>query len=100
MSQSAISIAPKARIAAKVGGDNPPTFHEVRSLGSFLLAQQGEAITDIQELMAHSDEAMTALYQSGHPLPWTTVEIKLRGVGFRDGVPGGVPAAGESRVSD
>lgn len=70
----------EARDAAKVGGDNPPTFHEVRSLGSFLLAQQGEAITDIQELMAHSDEAMTHLYQSGHPLPWTTVEIKLRGI--------------------
>jgi integrase len=71
----------KARLAAGVGGEHPPTFHEVRSLGSFLLAQQGEQITDIQELMAHSDETMTALYQSGHPLPWQTVAIKLKDAG-------------------
>lgn len=71
-----------AREAAGIDGDNPPTFHEVRSLGSFLLAQQGEKITDIQELMAHSDETMTALYQSGHPLPWTTVGIRLNESGF------------------
>lgn len=70
-----------ARDAAGVGGDNPPTFHEVRSLGSFLLAQQGEEITDIQELMAHSDETMTHLYQSGHPLPWQTVGIQIKDVG-------------------
>jgi integrase len=73
----------EARKDAGIDGDNAPTFHEVRSLGSFLLAQQGEKITDIQELMAHSDEAMTALYQSGHPLPWTTVEIRLHGAGGR-----------------
>lgn len=71
----------EARDAAGVGGENPPTFHEIRSLGSFLLAQQGEEVTDVQQLMAHSSEDMTKLYQSGHPLPWQKVQIRLHDVG-------------------
>lgn len=71
----------KARKAAKVGGDNPPTFHEIRSLGSALLADQGEQLTDVMELMAHSDVEMTKLYQSGHPLPHQRIGVRINDVG-------------------
>lgn len=68
----------EARDAAGIGGANPPTFHEIRSLASALLAQQGEELTDVMDLMGHSEEQMTRLYQSGHALPWQTVTIRLR----------------------
>lgn len=71
----------EARTAAKVTGEHPPSFHEIRSLGSKLYADEGHQITDIQELMAHSDEDMTLLYQTGHELPWKRVPIKLTNIG-------------------
>jgi hypothetical protein len=49
--------------------------------------------------MAHSDEAMTHLYQSGHPLPWTTVEIRAKGIGFRDREPRREPETGKGVAS-
>jgi enterobacteria phage integrase len=71
----------KARVAAKVGGEHPPTFHEIRSLGSALLAAQGEQLTDVMELMGHSEESITLLYQSGHALPHQDVGIRINDVG-------------------
>jgi len=68
----------RARVVAGVGGENPPTFHEIRSLGSALLAAQGEELTDVMELMGHADAQMTRLYQSGHPLPYQRVGIRVR----------------------
>ncbi len=56
---------------------NPPTFHEVRSLGSALYQRAGYEIKDIQELMAHTEIGMTMLYQSGHELPHTTMALRL-----------------------
>ena len=67
----------KARNAAKIGGDNPPTFHEIRSLGSALLAAQGEHLTDVMELMGHSDEEMTRPYQSGHQLRYKRIGVRI-----------------------
>ena len=44
-----------------IGGDNPPTFHEIRSLASRLYkAQPG---VDVQVLLGHSTAAITGMYQ-------------------------------------
>ena len=56
---------------------HPPTFHEVRSLGSALYKRAGYATTDIQQMMAHTEIDMTKLYQSGHELPHTRMELKM-----------------------
>lgn len=66
-----------ARNAAGIQGKDAPTFHEVRPLGSELYADAGFEITDIQQLMAHSDPGMTRRYQDGHDLPWQKVSIQL-----------------------
>lgn len=70
-----------ARRKAQVGGEHPPTFHEIRSLGSALLAKQGEDITDVMTLMAHSEEEITRLYQSGHSLPHQRIGIRIQDAG-------------------
>lgn len=68
----------EARDAADVGGDNPPTFHEIRSLGGALLRQQrGWTEEQVQALMAHSDVDMTRGYLEGHEQPWTEVSVGL-----------------------
>ncbi len=64
-----------ARDAAGVTGDNPPTFHEIRSLGGALLIEQGWKKKQVQELMTHTSEAMTKHYLEGHDLPWTEVRV-------------------------
>lgn len=68
----------EARDAAEVGGDNPPTFHEIRSLGGALLREQrGWTEQQVQALMAHADVDMTRGYLSGHEQPWTEVSVGL-----------------------
>ncbi|MEM8489149.1 MAG: tyrosine-type recombinase/integrase [Bacteroidota bacterium] len=71
----------KVRDDLKIGGEHPPTFHEVRSTGSYLLAEQGEEITDIMESMAHSEVEMTKLYHDGHPLPSEPVLLRVKDFG-------------------
>lgn len=58
-------------------GTTPPTLHEIRALSSHLLAQAGHARGDVQTLMAHTDEEMTAWYQAGHETAPTTVRLPL-----------------------
>ncbi len=48
-----------ARDEAKIAGENPPTFHEIRSLGGALLQEAGWTLQQVQALMGHSSEAMT-----------------------------------------
>ncbi|WP_236685865.1 tyrosine-type recombinase/integrase [Pseudoxanthomonas suwonensis] len=63
-----------AREAAKMEGDKPPTFHEVRSLGGAMLMQEkGWTLKQVQELMGHASEAMTENYLEGHDIPWQEV---------------------------
>lgn len=63
-----------AREAAKIEGDNPPSFHEIRSLGGALLRlQQGWSKEQVQGLLTHSTEAMTNVYLDGHEVPWTEI---------------------------
>ncbi|WP_414609221.1 tyrosine-type recombinase/integrase [Stenotrophomonas pavanii] len=63
----------KARDAAGVGGDAPPTFHEIRSLGGALLRDAGWTTEQIQALMGHGNASMTEHYLGGHEAPWQPV---------------------------
>jgi len=64
-----------AREASKafVGAENPPTFHEIRSLGADLYRKKGWPEERIQALLAHAEPAMTRHYLKGHEAPWTDV---------------------------
>ncbi|MCD9005160.1 tyrosine-type recombinase/integrase [Luteimonas sp. XNQY3] len=66
-----------ARDAAEIAGDNPPTFHEIRSLGGALLREQGWTLQQVQALMGHASESMTTVYLEGHEVPWSDVETGL-----------------------
>ena len=55
-----------------------PTFHEIRSLGSWLYKKQGfDTESYIQPLMAHATEKMTEHYQKGHEREWVRVKAEL-----------------------
>ena len=55
-----------------------PTFHEIRSLGSWLYEKEGfDRAGYVQKLMAHADEKMTEHYQSGHEQKWLDVNADL-----------------------
>ncbi|PJK00795.1 integrase [Lysobacteraceae bacterium NML91-0213] len=67
----------EARDAAGIGGDSPPTFHEIRSLGGALLREQGWTVEQVQALMGHASPSMTTVYLEGHEVPWSEVETGL-----------------------
>lgn len=67
----------EARDDAGIEGDNPPTFHEIRSLGGALLREAGWTVDQVQALMTHTSPSMTELYLGGHEAPWTDVSIGL-----------------------
>lgn len=62
-----------AREAAGIGGDHPPSFHEIRSLGGALLRDAGWTTEQVQALMGHASESMTQHYLDGHDTPWQEV---------------------------
>jgi len=62
-----------ARDEAGITGDNPPTFHEIRSLGGALLQDAGWTLKEVQALMGHASESMTQHYLDGHEQPWCDV---------------------------
>jgi integrase len=66
-----------ARDEAGIEGDNPPTFHEVRSLGGALLKDAGWTLEQVQALMGHSSAAMTEVYLEGHEAPWQEVAVGI-----------------------
>lgn len=55
-----------------------PTFHEIRSLSSHLYKVSGRDIKSVQELMGHSSEVMTELYQSGHGIEYAETWANLK----------------------
>lgn len=66
------------RDALELGGDNPPTFHEIRSLGgALLMTERGWSKSQVQALMGHASEAMTTVYLEGHEVPWIEVQPGL-----------------------
>lgn len=52
----------KARESAGIDGKNPPTFHEIRSLGGAMLHKVGWTVEQLQALMGHCATAMTEHY--------------------------------------
>lgn len=60
----------EAREAAGITSDNPPTFHEIRSLAARLWKAQG---VDVRVLLGHKTEAMSALYQDSRGAEWVTI---------------------------
>lgn len=55
-----------------------PTFHEIRSLGSWLYKKQGfDKKSYVRPLMAHATEGMTGEYQKGHEQEWVHVKAEL-----------------------
>lgn len=63
----------EARDEAELAGENPPTFHEIRSPGGALLRESGWTLQQMQALMGHSSETMTKVYLEGHETPWQQV---------------------------
>jgi len=63
-----------AREAAGIKCANPPSLHEIRSLGGALLSESGWAIEQVQGLMGHSSTSMTEHYLEGHDTPWQEVQ--------------------------
>lgn len=64
-----------ARAAAGIEGDNPPTFHEIRSLGAAEKRRAGWSEAQVQALLGHADRGTTHGYLEGHELPWTEISI-------------------------
>lgn len=62
----------KARELAGIKGNNPPTFHEIRSLSGRLYRQQG---IDVMTLLGHATKQMSDLYQDDRGAEWRTVAI-------------------------
>ncbi|MBB1485831.1 tyrosine-type recombinase/integrase [Oceanospirillum sediminis] len=54
-----------------------PTFHEIRSLGGYLMEQAGSQTQEVQALMGHADASMTEHYLSGHDQKWTAARAAL-----------------------
>jgi integrase len=66
-----------ARDEAGIDSNNPPTFHEIRSLGGALLREAGWTLKQVQALMTHTSESMTEHYLVGHEVPWTAVRTGI-----------------------
>lgn len=62
-----------AKLGLDWGDKEPPTFHEIRSLGVRLYKQQGGV--DVQALAAHADEEMTELYADPRGAEYVRVKI-------------------------
>jgi hypothetical protein len=63
----------EARDKAGIKSANPPTFHELISLGEFLRKESGWPLEQIKVLRGHTSEKMTVKYLDGHD--WNTVEF-------------------------
>ncbi len=66
-----------ARDRAGIVSENPPTFHEIRSLGGAMLKDAGWTLEQVQALMGHATGAMTKVYLEGHDAPWQAVSPGL-----------------------
>lgn len=65
-------------VFSKLPPEQRPTFHEIRSLGSWLYKKNGyDNKTYVRPLMAHADEKTTEEYQSGHEVTWIEVSADL-----------------------
>ena len=65
----------RERCGAFKDSENPPTFHEIRSLGAARYREMGWPEERIQAIMGHADLDMTRHYMKGHERPWTEVKL-------------------------
>lgn len=56
--------------AARVYEDDPPSFHEIRSLAARTYKAEGR---DPQDLLGHKDAETTAVYLDGRQQKWVKV---------------------------
>jgi enterobacteria phage integrase len=61
---------------------NPPTLHEIRSLGASLYRESGWHEWQVQMLLGHSEIQMTKHYLKGHEAPWERVPAGLQTPGI------------------
>ncbi len=61
----------RARSLVGIGGEHPPTFHEIRSLSARLYQAESR---DPQLLLGHRDPKTTLLYKDGRGYEWMVVE--------------------------
>lgn len=64
-------------VFAGSSGRQLPTLHEIRALSSHLYAKAGYDVSDVQDLMAHTDPDMTRAYQKGHARKVLRVNMML-----------------------
>ena len=72
-----IAMFDEARKNAGFAGDNPPTFHSIRSLAIALATEAGYTRRSIQVASAHSSERIQDVYTEGHSLPFEQVDIQF-----------------------
>lgn len=56
---------------------NPPSFHEIRALSSFIQKKAGIETNKTQVLLGHTSEKMTENYQERHEVIWNEVENEV-----------------------
>jgi len=66
----------EARALAKIPGENPPTFHEIRSLAKRLYEAQGNV--DTKALLGHKTQKMADLYADARGIEPIKVRIAAR----------------------
>ncbi|WP_396616282.1 tyrosine-type recombinase/integrase [Lysobacter soli] len=67
----------EARVDAGISGEDPPIFHEIRSLGGALLREARWTLQQVQALMGHGSELMTDVYLDGHEAVCTGHSLPL-----------------------
>lgn len=65
----------EARDRAGIGGESPPSFHEIRSLGARLYEKQG---IDPQALLGHKSRQMVEKYLDARGSDWTEATACLK----------------------
>jgi len=58
---------------------DPPSFHEIRALSSFMQKKAGIETSKTQILLGHSNEKMTEHYQERHEVIWQEVDEAILG---------------------
>lgn len=70
-----------------IGADLParqrPSLYEIRSLASWMYQQAGRPREEVQQLMAHTNEQMTAIYQEDRRIQYTAVRADLNLLHFK-----------------
>lgn len=77
ISREFADLRDKVPSIAKLSDKAKPTFHEIRSLGSWLMEQHGAAEDAIQMLMGHADKEMTQHYIEGHGIRWQHANTEI-----------------------